>query len=175
MANNAGFNLPISYVRGTPLRAEHFTQPARILRDLLPSPVPATKDQRGVVSVRPFKIVQLNTTNGDFLYGQLVDYAGDHPQAFDVAIARPYLLRQTPFDGLTRDGITYTYTSKILRTADDGNDSITEQIIPKYVNDDIIYGIRAVGSGVDVRDDSEEVLYWLDLNVDGRAWAKVAV
>jgi len=91
----------------------------------------------------------------------------------DVKVAKPYLLRRTPFDGETRDGITYTYSSAVEREADDGADTEDQVIVDSYIEDDIIYAIRRISGGTDVTVSTVD-LQWLDLNIDGRYWAKKA-
>lgn len=91
----------------------------------------------------------------------------------DLLVAKPYLLRRTPFDGQTRDGITYTYSSDIAREADDGSTTETQVVVPSWVADDIIYATREVQGGVEAEGGGEE-LFWVDDNRDGRAWAKEA-
>jgi len=120
---------------------------------------------------------QIVTANGDYLicnpYDAVTQMAiGDAENI--VKVAKSYLCRRFPFDGEIRDGITYTYTSNILRTADDGTDTISEVVIPIYVVGDVIVAKR---TNVLVNEDAVEtiVLDWLDDNDDGRAWAKVAV
>lgn len=85
----------------------------------------------------------------------------------DVKVAKPYLLRSSV---TSRDGITYTYTDAENRTADNGSATETQVIVPSYVADDLIFAAR-VARGVDVSVEDVPLL-WLDLNVDGRAWAK---
>jgi len=87
-------------------------------------------------------------------------------------VAMPYLLRRTPFDGLERDGITYTYIGSTSRDATDGSDTERQLITPSYVAGDIIYAARNITGKTDVRDINDVVIEWLDINVDGRAWAK---
>ena len=90
----------------------------------------------------------------------------------DVKVAKPYLLRRTPFDGETRDGITCTYSSACERQASDGVDTEDQVIVDSYIADDIIYAIRVIVGGTDTTVSDEDIM-WLDLNVDGRYWAKV--
>ena len=95
-----------------------------------------------------------------------------------VIIAKPYLLRRTPFDGKIKTfvterlpaslTVTYAYSSPTKRTATIGNGSQEVQfIIPRYVLDDVIYAAPCDGLNLG------EVRY-LDLNADGRAWAESA-
>ena len=95
-----------------------------------------------------------------------------------VFIAKPYLLRRTPFDGLTRNDITYAYDSDTQRVATDADDDTeTQQVVPSYVAGDVVFAVRDFSGGTGAwtaptNADPVEVV-WQDLNVDGRAWAKV--
>lgn len=95
--------------------------------------------------------------------------------AIEVLVAKPYLLRRTPFDGLTRDGIEYTYSSASARIADDGDEE-NQVIVPSYVAGDVIYALRGIEDGVLLTvqsgDDAGADLNWIDMNLDGREWAK---
>lgn len=86
-------------------------------------------------------------------------------------IALPYLLRKTPFDGNTRNGVTYEYLNNGLRDAELQADSYTERqtIVPLYVQNDIVY-CQDIGEGVTGVTGAD----YIDLNLDGRAWALVA-
>ena len=95
----------------------------------------------------------------------------------DLLVALPYLLRKTLFDTLTIDGITYTYDTNIRRTLDDGTFSEDQVITPRYRGaiggyvGDVIYAARGItrGTGVTV---ATVPVKLLDMNVDGRAWAR---
>lgn len=87
-----------------------------------------------------------------------------------LKVWRPWLLRRTPFDAEVRNDIAYDYTSnteRIARRQDvEGNETTENQIIiPRYVQGDVIYAAR----GVLATESREE---WIDLNVDGRFWAR---
>jgi len=90
----------------------------------------------------------------------------------DILVAKPYLLRRTPFDGGERDGVSYDYTSSIQRTATKDATTETQVIVPTYVADDVIYAARFTDGGTDVVDDDYQRVSMIDMNVDGRAWAK---
>ena len=105
-----------------------------------------------------------------------------------VHVAKPYLLRRTPFtgSGYRRDGKGFVYTSNTERTVTQytpappqgqANPTENQRIIPKYVAGDVIVAetqliegdddLRATPGGV------KKPTKWIDLNVDGRYWAKV--
>ena len=71
--------------------------------------------------------------------------------------------------------ISYAYTSNVTRDArlQGAVRSEPQLVIPSYVRDDEITAARNIvgGSGVEV---GGAEIVWLDLNVDGRAWAKKA-
>ena len=102
------------------------------------------------------------------------EWDGTVEGAGDVKVAKPFLLRKTPFDTLTRNGITFAYTSSTERTAtEDSSGDIQNQIIvSSYQVDDLIYVIGNVAGGVDTQDENSVDLTRLDLNVDGRAWSR---
>ena len=126
----------------------------------------------------------------------VVENADDYPDTFSVSdfkdgpgvghIARPYLLRRPPFHGKSRDGIDYNYTSNVKRTASKtvpGNPPTTttetQVIVPKYVKNDVVYAVRQVygsdGNYPSAQGSVDVILTdWIDLNVDGRYWAKQA-
>jgi hypothetical protein len=124
----------------------------------------------------------------------VVENANDYPDTFSVSdfkdgpsvghVARPYLLRRTPFHGKSRDGIDYSYTSNVKRTASKtvpGSPPTTtteaQVIVPKYVKNDVLYAVRHIFGPLDeypvAQGNADKVQTdWVDLNVDGRYWAK---
>lgn len=91
----------------------------------------------------------------------------------EVLVARQWLIRRTPFDGQTRDGISYVYTHDDRRIATTGEepDEETEvqEIIQRFVLGDEIWAEEPETTGVEV--DGEPVV--LLMQSDGRAFAKV--
>ena len=114
-------------------------------------------------------ILQVNVVEqgGDWLKVRTWD--GTIEGTVDLYVAKPYLLRRSL---ASWNGLTFTYTSNYEREATDGVDSEDQVIVPAYVVDDILYIVRPVG-GTDTVDAADNPILWLDLNVDGRAWAKV--
>jgi hypothetical protein len=100
-------------------------------------------------------------------------------------VAKPFTLRRTRFDGFQWNGIIYSFQSNIERTAIKtipGNPP-TEQtekqvIVPAYTVNQTIYAAKEVvggtGTTYDGDDGVPQDVKWLDLNVDGRQWAKKA-
>jgi hypothetical protein len=108
----------------------------------------------------------------DFLWCRTWD--GENVGDEDILVALPWMLRWTPFDGETRDGITYEYTSYVERTADDGDATEDQVIVPDYVTGDVIFAAKGIVGGTYATDENGDEVEWQDLNVDGRAWAKEA-
>jgi hypothetical protein len=96
----------------------------------------------------------------------------------EIDVAKPWLLQRTPFDGETIDypgaggqSITYTYTNDFTRTANDGTDSITELVTPRYHEGELIVAVRIPVTSVG-GSEGDEAVAWMDLNTGARAWAK---
>lgn len=112
-----------------------------------------------------FKIA---TIQGDYLTCNRFQ-RGSVQMTTNVFVAKPYLLRQS----LTAwNGLTFTYTDSQNKTASDGSNPDEDwTVIPEYVSGDIIYCAR-VGNGTGLLAGSVGIR-WVDLNVEGRAWAQV--
>lgn len=93
-----------------------------------------------------------------------------------IFVAKPWRLRRTPFDGQTLTyqdenaanyNVSFAYSNPIKRTATIGTTTETQTVVPRYeINQDYIFGTEAEnGTGVNGAD-------IIDLNVDGRAWAR---
>lgn len=86
--------------------------------------------------------------------------------------------KRSTFDGLTIDGIAYTYTDTQTRhaveVAHPGN-NVDQELIPPYVEGvTIVYVIKATnGYGANLDDDGETPVVGVDMNIDGRAWSLV--
>lgn len=107
--------------------------------------------------------------------------------AQDVKIAKPWELRKTPFHGktITINGValTFNYTSATARTVTKTGGSENQIPIPFPTTNSggydgtVIWAAKNIARGTAVvinrGQPSEESLEWLDLNVAGRAWAKV--
>jgi len=122
--------------------------------------------------VQQFKIVSIDY---DFLtcnewFGGVKGTRGK----LQIKVAKPYLLRKTPFVSPEpdRSGIEYTYSGTQARTADNG-DTEDQVVVPSYVVGDIIYACSPIVNGTGVLN-GKITLDWIDCNFDGRAWAKVA-
>jgi hypothetical protein len=87
-------------------------------------------------------------------------------------VSKPYLLQQSTLDGVTDDeGIRYTFTGIDALTALDTGSSVSEDWVVNFPYR-VGYLIYAIGNVIGGIDNETEVEY-IDLNLDGRAWAKV--
>ena len=97
-------------------------------------------------------------------------YDGARAGSLDVRIAKPYILRRTPWDGATREGVEYDYITDQRRNADFGNRHETQVILPTYIPGDLLYASGPIAGGTGLPGVLADVL-WLDGNRDGREWA----
>lgn len=84
-------------------------------------------------------------------------------------VAMPSLFRAT-----SHDGVSYAYTDGNTRTASkSGETDETHLITPRYVEGDMIMAASPVnfGSGLTGIVATGVPVEWIDLNLDGRAWA----
>jgi hypothetical protein len=98
-----------------------------------------------------------------------------YPSGIEVYIFKPYSLQRTAYDGLTVNGISYTYAAAAERTASSGEVTETQLITPDYAVGEPIYAVPIDGglsllTGVNRPSDGQP-LVWLDANVESRAWA----
>lgn len=83
-----------------------------------------------------------------------------------TAVAKPPILRNSV---TSLSGVTYTYDFVDSRTADNGSSTEEQVIVTPYITGLDIVAIRVRGgTGV------ANAPVWMDLNVDGRMWAKEA-
>ena len=121
------------------------------------------------VTIRPFIIKSAGA--GDYV--QAYTWDGTTQGSSTIVIARPYLLRKTPFNGKTVHGIEYTYLSSVWRRAVYGDEQEYQVIVPAYNVGDMIYALSIANAYL--KDPGGSTLSgctWLDVNVDGRAWAE---
>jgi len=82
-------------------------------------------------------------------------------------VAKPYLLRTSI---TSRSGITYSYSSAVNRTATQGASTESQVIVPSFVaGTDEIFVAQVASTGVLI---TGTELKLIDINADGRAWAK---
>lgn len=138
------------------------------VRALVGGIVPPVPTQETPVGVR-LQAMQVVSEQNDHLVCRSLGADGAI-YGSDINVAKPYLLRRTPFDGLARNSITYTYSAANVRLADDDTDTETQVIVPSYVVGDTVYGVSVQPDAGVVVDGA--ALRFIDLNLDGRAWAK---
>ena len=89
------------------------------------------------------------------------------------------MLRKTPFNYSTNgqqlwNGVRFVYVTGQERGASKGNVEETQAVVPAYVVGDEIYAVKLLPqqTGIKVKDGTNSYeTVWLDLNLDGRAWA----
>ena len=87
----------------------------------------------------------------------------------EVLVARQWPIRRTPFDGQTRDGISYVYSADNRRTATVGEETEIQEITQRFVTGDEIWAEEPETTGVEVGG----VPVTLLMQSDGRSFAKV--
>lgn len=116
-----------------------------------------------------FRLFKIRVIDIDTLY--CVEFINGEEGTEEFTVAKPPLLRGNL---ASHNSITFTSVSNVSRTADDGTDTETQVVVPAYVVDDLIVGIRGIFGGSNLFDVDGEAIEWMDLNVDARAWAKEA-
>jgi len=90
-----------------------------------------------------------------------------------LSVAKPWMLRRTPFDGRTRGGISYDYASATRRVATRTGEAETQVVVPRYLVADVIYATMApIGEFGVFPGEPPPSFMLLDDNRDARAWAK---
>lgn len=78
-------------------------------------------------------IKSLNFVGGPLFDDHVICYRHGDATRKNIIVAKPWDLQKTPWHGVTRDGITYTYTNAITRRAQLANgENQTETIKPPY-------------------------------------------
>lgn len=115
------------------------------------------------------QMYRVKSVQGDYLTCRTWD--GTTEGGSDVYVAKSYKLR-TSIGSAVIDGVpvTYSYPSNVERTATISTSNESQVIVPRYLPNDIIFVASANATGVSV---SGTPLKLIDLNADGRAWAKV--
>jgi len=132
--------------------------------------------QRGLVLAAPLvRQFKVKSVKDDYLICVAWDGAVKSPA--EIELAKPPLLRRTIYTATSRvlaDGstLTFTYLTAQRRKASDGTDDEFQVVVPEYVVDDIVYGIQTIHGGMDAKGTDGNQVRWLDLNIDGRAWAR---
>ena len=145
----------------------------------LPSQVRRGGRGRAGMQIQLFEVIELGL---DHVKCYSLDGAANTTSDIVTRVALPYLLRKSLFDGETRNGITYEYDETDIYTkrvaTDSESNTETQVIVPSYVEFDLIFAASSVAGGTYAwyEDDNgvDQPITWLDLNLDGRAWAKEA-
>jgi len=87
-----------------------------------------------------------------------------------ITVAKPWMLRRTPFDGITYQGVQYSYTGTDARTATQGEETEDQEIVPAYASGDILCAQPVAGLGLSHGGASVD---FQDVNETGRAWAQL--
>lgn len=126
----------------------------------------------GTVSAS-FRLKQSGIWRGDYLWCRTWDADTETEGDEDVFVAKPWLLRRSPFEGAVREGIEYTYTGNVSRTARRIGTSKTEKqaIVDVYAIGDVITATSPIKGGMGVIV-GEVPLVWL-ARTEGRAWARI--
>lgn len=177
LKNNEPVKILNGWKKGVPLSAkrlnEYVSAINRGTKHIQP-PLQATVKPRNRLLVERFRF--LGDDKGDFIICQALDEIS--VTEGNIRIAKPFLLRRTPFDNDSRiaggEKITYVYSSSSERVATntDGTDE-TQVIVSSYSEGDFILAIHGIEDQTGVRVDDKD-LGWLDVNNDARAWAKKA-
>ncbi len=116
---------------------------------------------------------KINFIFGDYLQVRELTVYDDGTEVLgpvNIQVAKPWVLRRTPFDGQIYNNFAYAYIDEQTRDATDQSPprkTERQYTTPSYLINAIIYCARIVRGGCGV----SESLRALDLNVDGRAWA----
>lgn len=143
----------------------------------------AKQGQQGSAEHYRYKHFRVMSVEDDYLVCRIYLQASDETRPDDIAVAKPYGLRKTPFDGETieyTDGTTlsYSYTSQRERTATDTSDSSTETqvVAPDYFTSEPAGQdgtvILAVAGHTGMTDNGGDPILWTDINNDVRGWVK---
>jgi len=110
---------------------------------------------------------KIKSTGDDHLVCRLLDAGGSEGDT-DLYVMKPWLLRKSPFDGQTVNGVSYTYSDAHTREATpSGGDPETQKITQDYYTNAVIM----VGKMDVVLSVGGQQTNLIDLNDSGRAWA----
>jgi hypothetical protein len=95
-------------------------------------------------------------------------------EAESILVAKPHMLRKSPFDGQTVNDVTYTYSEddENERIATEDSVDTTEYLRPAYyVGEEITFA--RIEENITIADDGDEEIEvrYVDANLAGRAWS----
>lgn len=110
---------------------------------------------------------KVKSTDDDHLVCRLLDAGGGEGDT-DLYVMKPWLLRKSPFNGQTVNGVSYTYSDAHTREATpSGGDPETQKITQDYYTNAVIM----VGKMDVTLSAGGQQTNLIDLNDSGRAWA----
>ena len=109
--------------------------------------------------------MEIQSDQGDYLICRAID-ANGVVTASDINVMKPYLLRRTPFEGNTVNGVAYTYSGNATREADG---SETQKITQDYYAGALIYTMK---TNITVEVTTGVFVQLIDTNFDSRAWCE---
>lgn len=112
-------------------------------------------------------LVRVKSVQDDYLVCRAWD--GVTEGVSDLLVAKPYLLRRTPFHGKTVNGLTYSFVSATQVSVTSGTTTETWVITRPYSENDLLFVAPAGSTGVNY---GTVAVTLFDLNADGRAWAQ---
>ena len=121
------------------------------------------------------KIVRIKQIRGDYLVCR--EWNGVTETLGDIFVAKPWLLRRTPFVGRNYGGYTYLYTGDQLRTSHQfGLPSEDQKIVPPYLVNDELDILKKPTTAKRIASDADEdggdSILWLEMSPT-RVWAQV--
>ena len=162
--------------RDTSLRIEELE---RRIADLeIATPRAPVRDAEANAGGRLAKFKINGTVGGDYLTCKRYDADADKTAGRTILVAKPWELRQSPFNGVQieyPDGlkISYIYANQRKRSATSSTGLVENQaMIPDYFQGAIILAARGIAGGTGAEGPASEVIIWEDLNTTGRFWAK---
>jgi hypothetical protein len=175
------FNRLIDYVREIAVVGGRNVEITRTINGTLI--VPQAVKSGGDSTIRQYRIKSIQN---DFYTCRT--WNGSEEGTTDISIARPFEHRVSNFNGqsvaYSSDGdvftATYSYTSATKRTKTVSGVAETQVLVPYFKTDfHLIYAVNvsapltAGPSNTPITDTNDNPITLLDLNVDGRAWAKL--
>ena len=160
------------WAQGDPFSARHLNEVVAVVRQMITGANPS--NQIVTTGIKPtVQRFRVKSVADDHIVCRTWD--GKDEGLGDIKVAKPWILRKEPWatSGRTIDGdsVTYDYTDGSEREADNGTTTEEQVIVPRYNEDDEIYAMFGILGDTGVVIDGEE-LGWLDMNNDGRMWAK---
>ena len=171
--------VPGRWVKGQPITADRLNEVvAYVAQALRGVGVPRQINPNAAAASPEVRRFKVSAIKPDYLECNTWD--GVNTGTATVYVARPPRLRASE-ESRTFSGGTVTYSAVsatgATRTATVSGDDEPQVVVPEYVVGDEIFAVRNVTgkTGVVRTVNGDEIpVDWLDMNVDGRAWAKSA-